>query len=84
MSLRYHASLFPRNPVERAVFVGGEARHAGLCEHVARSLRLPAEVADPTARLARAGNEACVGVDLSCPQPGWAVPLGLCLGPTDL
>ena len=25
-----------------------------------------------------------VGVDLSEPQPGWAVPVGLCLSPTDL
>lgn len=84
MCLRYHASLFPGRRVERAIFVGGEARHIALCQHVARVLRLPARVADPLAHVARAGKEPCRNIDFSVAQPGWAVPYGLGLCPADL
>lgn len=84
MCLRYHETLFPGKKVERAVFTGGEARHKGLCQHIARSIRLPAQVADPMARITRSGKEPAMGLDLRAPQPGWAVALGLCLSPTDL
>lgn len=84
MCLRYHESIFPDRRINRAIFIGGEARHLGLCQHVARTLRLPAQVADPMAGVSRAGDEPTVGVDFSKPQPGWATALGLCLSPTDL
>ncbi len=84
LCLRYHESLFPDRRVDRAIFVGGEARHLGLCQHVARKLRLAAQVADPLASIARTGKEKLVGVDLAGAQPGWAMVLGLCLSPTDL
>lgn len=84
MCLRYHESLFPSRRVESIVFTGGEARHMGLCQHLARSLRLPAQVADPLARVARSGKEPTSGVNFKEAQPGWSVPLGLCLSPTDL
>jgi len=84
MCQRYHASLFPDVPLARAVFLGGEARHLGLCQHVARAVRLPAQAADPMARVLRTGTERVVGVDFATPQPGWTIPLGLCLCPTDL
>lgn len=84
MCLRYHASLFPGQKVERAIFVGGESRQIALCQHVARALRLPARVADPLAQIARTGKEPCIGVDLGTPQPGWAVVYGLSLCPADL
>jgi len=82
--LRYHASQFPGRKIDRAVFVGGESRHRGLCQHIARGLRLPAQTADPLAWIARTGLEPARGVDMKQPQPGWAVPIGLCLSPTDL
>ncbi len=82
--LRYHAGQFPSKKIDRAVFVGGESRHRGLCQHVARALRLPAQMADPLARLSRTGKEPALGVDLREPQPGWAVAMGLCMSPTDL
>lgn len=82
--LRYHESLFPGRKIDRAVFVGGESRQRGLCQHIARVLRLPAQIADPIARVARTGTEPTAGIDLREPQPGWAVALGLCLSPTDL
>jgi type IV pilus assembly protein PilM len=84
MCARYHASQFPARKVDRVLFVGGEARHRGLCQHIAKALRLPAQAADPMARVARSGNEPALGIDLKQPQPGWAVALGLCLSPTDL
>lgn len=84
MCLRYHESLFPSRRVSGIVFVGGEARHAGLCQHLARALRLPAQIADPLARVAQTGKEPATGVNLREAQPGWTVPLGLCLSPTDL
>lgn len=84
MCLRYHESLFAGKPVRRVVFVGGESRHGAFCEAVARRLALPAQCADPTARMSRSGREPSEGVDFSQPQPGWAVALGACLSPTDL
>jgi Tfp pilus assembly PilM family ATPase len=84
MCMRYHESLFPDRKVGRTVFVGGEARHLGLCQHVARMLKLPAQVGDPTASVGRSGEEPVIGVDFNEAQPGWAVALGLCLSPTDL
>jgi Tfp pilus assembly PilM family ATPase len=84
MCVRYHESQFPGKRVERAIFVGGEARHKGLCQAIAKALRLPAQMADPLARVARTGSEPATGVDLQQPQPGWAVTLGLCISPTDL
>lgn len=84
MCLRYHETLFPGRKVERAVFTGGEARHKGLCQHIAKAIRLPAQVADPMARVTKTGKEPAQGVDFRAPQPGWAVALGLCLSPTDL
>lgn len=84
MCLRYHEALFPERRVQRAIFFGGEARHVGLCQHVARTLRLSAQVADPMSAVAHEGHEPTVGVDFRQPQPGWTMTLGLCLAPTDL
>jgi type IV pilus assembly protein PilM len=84
MCLRYYESVFPDRRVDRAIFIGGEARHLGLCQHIARTLRLPAQVADPMARITRTGQEPVIGTDFTQSQPGWTVALGLCLCPTDL
>lgn len=84
MSLRYHGSLFPGRRVDRTVFIGGESRQKGLCQQVAKALRLPAQIADPLSRVAKTGREPTTGIDLKETQPGWAGVLGLCLSPTDL
>ncbi|MBS0197431.1 MAG: pilus assembly protein PilM [Planctomycetes bacterium] len=84
MCMRYHSSQCPELSIDRVVFIGGESRHMGLCQHIAKALKLPAQMADPLARVSRTGKEPCRGVDFSQPQPGWAVALGLCVGPTDL
>jgi type IV pilus assembly protein PilM len=82
--VRYFGAQWDGQRLDRVVFSGGESRHRGLAQHLAKQLRLPAQVGDPTARLARSGTEATVGVDFSQSQPGWAAALGLCLAPTDL
>jgi Tfp pilus assembly PilM family ATPase len=84
MCLRYHDSLFPGRRIDRAVFVGGEARNKGLCQHVARTLRVPAHVADPLAGMSRTGKEPTPGMDPGLAQPGWCVSVGLCMSPLDL
>lgn len=83
-SLRYYEAMFPQQKIQRVLFVGGEARHLGLCQHIARTLKLPAQIADPLASVSRTGHEPTSGVDFKVSQPGWAVALGLCLSPTDL
>lgn len=84
MCVRYYESIFPGKRLGRGVFFGGESLGRGLCQHVARRLRLPAHAADPMARVARTGGEPVSGVDFKIRQPGWAVPLGLSMMPTDL
>lgn len=80
LCVRYHQSLFPNNPIDKLVFLGGESRHVTTCQKIARSLRIGAQLGDPLARLVRATQRAQpMGVDLREPQPGWAVPVGLCL-----
>ena len=84
MCLRYHQSLFRNRPVDQMIFLGGEARDVRLCQHVARALRLPAQLGDPMARLVCAKSQRTPGLDLGKPQPGWAVACGMCTAPTDL
>lgn len=84
MCLRYHGALFPGRKVDRAIFIGGEAKHIPLCQHIARALRLPARIADPLAHIVKPESVARRGVDLSTSQPGWAVASGLGLSPADL
>jgi Tfp pilus assembly PilM family ATPase len=81
--LRYHQSLFGGRKVDRVIFMGGEARHRGLCQHIAKRIKAPAHVADPLARMARTGKEPCHGVDFGAMQPGWTTVFGLGLCPTD-
>ena len=83
MCMRYHGALFPDHPVQRVVFVGGEARDRGLCQALAAALQLPAKVGDPLAALL--GGEAPRGLpEPSTPHPGWTVACGLAMTPTDL
>jgi type IV pilus assembly protein PilM len=78
--VRYHDLLFNARQVERVIFVGGQAKNTFLCQQLARGLRLPAQLADP---LARVSPETRLGPhsDLEAGQRhcDWAVAFGLSL-----
>jgi hypothetical protein len=81
---RYHESTFTTRPVDRLVFVGGEARHRGLCQQIARQLSLAAQVGDPLVRMGRTSDVGVEsGIDRRQPQPSWAIAIGLSMGPVD-
>jgi type IV pilus assembly protein PilM len=84
MCIRYHQSAYPSRRIDRAIFLGGESTNVDLCQHIARTLRLRAHLGDPLARLSRHPDLLVEGVPESHAYPGWAVPLGLCVSPTDL
>lgn len=79
---RYYEATFPNKPVERLIFVGGEAKNRRLCQQIAQEMGLAAQVGDPLVRMGRTseiGPES--GIDRRQPQPNWAVAIGLSLGP---
>jgi type IV pilus assembly protein PilM len=79
---RYHEATFPSLHVTRAIFIGGEARHRGLCQEIARGLQLPAQVGDPMVRLGRNSEiDPDCGIDVKAQNPDWSVAIGLSMGP---
>lgn len=84
MSVRHHQRLFPNRTIERLVFLGGGASQTAVCQHIARTLRIGAQLGDPLARLTRDGGKTPPGVDLRQTQPAFAVPVGLCLSEPNL
>jgi type IV pilus assembly protein PilM len=79
---RYYEATFPNQPVERLVFVGGEAHQRALCAGIAREMGIGAQVGDPLARMVRqseVGIES--GIDRRTQQPAWAIAVGLSVGP---
>lgn len=82
---QYHEANFPDRLLDRLVFVGGEARHRGMCQQIAGKLSLPAQVGDPLVRMGR-GSAVGVesGLDRRLPQPAWSVALGLSMGPASV
>ena len=79
--LRYYESVFRGRPVERAIFLGGQARDKCLCQSLARRLNLPAQIGDPLLRVKRTqGPEPQNMLDQREPQPDWAVAVGLSIG----
>ena len=79
---RYYESTFPKNPIDRLVFIGGEARQKSLCQQIARRMGLAAQVGDPMVRLNKNSDMGIDnGIDRRQPQPGWAVAIGLSMGP---
>ena len=79
--VRYYESVFRGRPVERAIFLGGQAYDKRLCQSLARHLNLPAQIGDPLLRVKRTGGEALHDdLDQRQPQPDWAVAVGLSVG----
>lgn len=78
---RYHEATFPSLPVDRLMFIGGEAKQKGLCAQIAREMGLPASVGDPVARMAKDFEfPPESGIDRRGPQPDWTVAIGLSMG----
>lgn len=84
MTIRYHDSVCPAHPVDQVVMLGGEAGQRSVNEAVAYALGLPTFVGHPLARVMRTPGMQPLGLDMTKPQPGWAVPLGLCLSDANL
>jgi len=79
--LRYYESLFPARPVDRLIFLGGQAQDRQLCQKLAQRLNLPAQIGDPLMRIGTGGaNGRRLDLDCRHPQPAWAVAVGLSLG----
>lgn len=79
---RYHEATFSNKPVDRLIFVGGEARQRSLCAHIAREMGLAAQVGDPLVRMGRTSEVGIEsGIDRRQPQPNWSVAIGLSIGP---
>ena len=79
---RYHEATFADKPINRLIFVGGEARQRGLCQQIAREMGLPAQIGDPMVRMGKTTEVSeSSGIDRRLPQPAWAVALGLSMGP---
>ncbi len=78
---RYYESTFPDKPIDRMIFVGGEARQRALCQQVAREMGLAAQIGDPLVRMGRISDLSVeCGIDRRQPQPAWAVAIGLSMG----
>lgn len=77
MGLRsYHGSC-PDVPVEKLIFVGGEARDREVCASLARELGLAAVLGDPLGGVVHLGQSRTAGIDFDDIQPAWAVARGL-------
>jgi len=78
---RDHQTTFPAAPVDRLVFVGGEARQRQVCREIANQLGLSAQLGDPMCRMGDVKESAIeTGIDRRAPQPAWAVAIGLSMG----
>ncbi|MGD0141342.1 MAG: pilus assembly protein PilM [Tepidisphaeraceae bacterium] len=79
---REHELAFPDLAISRLIFIGGEARHEGLCQHIAEKLKLPGQTGDCLCRMvrnSRIGIESAI--DRRHPQPAWSAAIGLSMGP---
>lgn len=78
---RYHEATFPNRPIDRVVFVGGEAMQRSLCQKIAKGLGIAAQLGDPMVRLGRTSSVPPEnGLDVNRPQPAWAIAVGLSIG----
>ncbi len=79
--LQYYDSVFNSRPLERVVFLGGQAYDKRVCQMLAQRIGLPAQIGDPLARVNRAPDALeQIGVAGEGSLPDWAVAVGLSLG----
>jgi Tfp pilus assembly PilM family ATPase len=77
---RYHESCFPNLLVSRLIFVGGGAVSKTLCQSIAQSLGIAAQLGDPLVRFNRSESTQFAALDRRKPQPAWAAVVGASLG----
>lgn len=77
---RYHESCFPNLPVSRLIFVGGGAESKTLCQSIAQSLGVAAQLGDPLVRFNRSESTQFPALDRRKSQPAWAAVVGASLG----
>ena len=77
--MRYHESTFRISKIERMIFTGGQAKNEQLCQEVAHSLNVPAQIGDPLAALRPGNSPDASGEARSTPHPDLAVSVGLSL-----
>jgi len=78
--IRYYRSLHSDRPIDRVVFIGGEAHHRSICQQIARGLQLPAQLGDPMLRLHRTHwGVDCGDLTVGVPAPEWAIAFGCSL-----
>ena len=71
--------------VDRLICIGSEARDAGFCTRLAEGTALAGQVGDPLVRMGRISNIGVeTGIDRRQAQPGWAVAIGLSMGPSPM
>lgn len=84
LGLRHYAITHPTEPVGSLLLTGGESRNTQLCRYIGEAIGVRTLALDPFTLLGGEGRRRVTGVDVDRPQPGWAVPLGLCLSPANV
>lgn len=81
--IRYYESVFRTQPIDRVIFVGGQAFDKRLCQTIAQRINLPAQIGDPLLRVKSPSEVVkASGLDRRQAQPHWTVAIGLSLGTT--
>jgi len=79
--VHYYESVFHSRPLERVVFLGGQAYDKHVCLRLAQHLSLPAQIGDPLAGVQRSKeSNSQVSAAGEGSLPDWAVAVGLSLG----
>lgn len=84
LCVRYHRAMYPDRPLDRMIMNGGESHDRELCRRMASLLSVTSYIGDPLKRIAvKDSTKRLTGIKRLHDQPGWAVPMGLCIAPTD-
>jgi len=79
MCVRYYGSVFQGGAINRLIFLGGEANQRAICQQIARTLGIAAQIGDPFCRVLRSNDGIDFSIDRRSPQPAWAVAMGCAL-----
>ncbi|QDU33976.1 Competence protein A [Poriferisphaera corsica] len=81
MCLRYYRSLYPQDVIKEITFTGGNSMQNEICKELAVRLGITVVISDPfkTLDLSELSKEKLIGLNADVPQPGWNVPIGMCM-----